>query len=223
MLTVLDSWEHTPQWQVTSKLLISKHQQVQLLEAASALMNMNQDGSAIADSDNSSSPAASGSSDMRDDTSSPETTPPPGAEADSKRYSNNSSAYSRSYQSIFSDGAHGEHAFSHNRNWSASTASRPVTANTSIAESYKDEDPADLAAAVGLLSCSYGTPKSGPMHLGMDVPPVPPLPEKYQMHQRYPSHASHQQDVNMDEDSDAHDHHDDDDDDHQVGMFALDA
>ena len=31
------SWEHTPEWQYTSKLLISKHQQVQLLEAASVL------------------------------------------------------------------------------------------------------------------------------------------------------------------------------------------
>ncbi|BFZ63723.1 hypothetical protein YB2330_004855 [Saitoella coloradoensis] len=33
-------WEHTPQWQTTSKLLISKHQQVQLLEAASVLVSM---------------------------------------------------------------------------------------------------------------------------------------------------------------------------------------
>ncbi|CAK7275264.1 hypothetical protein SEPCBS57363_006592 [Sporothrix epigloea] len=34
-------WEHTPEWALTSKLLISKHQQVQLLEAASVLVNMN--------------------------------------------------------------------------------------------------------------------------------------------------------------------------------------
>ena len=34
-------WEHTPEWTVTSRLLISKHQQVQLLEAASILVNMN--------------------------------------------------------------------------------------------------------------------------------------------------------------------------------------
>lgn len=34
-------WEHTPEWSVTSRLLISKHQQVQLLEAASILVNMN--------------------------------------------------------------------------------------------------------------------------------------------------------------------------------------
>lgn len=35
-------WEHTPEWSVTSKLLISKHQQVQLLEAASILVSMNE-------------------------------------------------------------------------------------------------------------------------------------------------------------------------------------
>lgn len=36
-------WEHTPEWNVTSKLLISKHQQVQLLEAASILVSMNEE------------------------------------------------------------------------------------------------------------------------------------------------------------------------------------
>lgn len=35
-------WEHTPEWNVTKKLLISKHQQVQLLEAASILVGMNE-------------------------------------------------------------------------------------------------------------------------------------------------------------------------------------
>jgi hypothetical protein len=36
-------WEHTPEWSMTSKLLISKHQQVQLLEAASILVSLNED------------------------------------------------------------------------------------------------------------------------------------------------------------------------------------
>lgn len=36
-------WEHTPEWSVTSKFLISKHQQVQLLEAASILVSMNEE------------------------------------------------------------------------------------------------------------------------------------------------------------------------------------
>lgn len=35
-------WEHTPEWTMTKKLLISKHQQVQLLEAASILVGMNE-------------------------------------------------------------------------------------------------------------------------------------------------------------------------------------
>lgn len=34
-------WEHTPEWNMTKKLLLSKHQQVQLLEAALILVNMN--------------------------------------------------------------------------------------------------------------------------------------------------------------------------------------
>lgn len=36
-------WEHTPEWNMTSKLLISKHQQVKLLEAASILVSMNEE------------------------------------------------------------------------------------------------------------------------------------------------------------------------------------
>jgi hypothetical protein len=217
-------------------LLISKHQQVQLLEAASVLVAMNTDGTPAHDSD-SSSPAASGSSDLRDDDpSSAETSPPPQSEhayrePNIKRYSNSSSAYSRSYQSAFSDSAPSASGFgSHYRQWSASS-NRPGTANTSIAESYPEEDPADLAAAVGLLSCSYGTPKSGPTALSADIPPVPPLPAKYQgasvpgLASRMP-YKSPQDDVDMEDDmSDEETHtssrhqHDDDD-----GIFGkMDA
>lgn len=207
-------WEHTPQWQLTSKLLISKHQQVQLLEAASVLVAMNQDGPAH-DSD-SSSPAASGSSDPQEDLpSSTETTPPPHHDhtsyRDSKRHSNSSSVYSRSYQSIFSSGsAPHENAFSHARQWSTSS-NRPTTANTSIAESYPDEDPADLAAAVGLLSCSYRTPKNGPTVLA-DVPPVPPLPAKYLDGAHNKAPRTEIVDIDMDDESnsdyDQHTRHD---------------
>lgn len=177
------SWEHTPEWQYTSKLLISKHQQVQLLEAASVLVAMNQDGT---DSDHSSPPASG--SDLRDELSSTDTTPPPQADdhavgsfprlsygnRPSKRFSGNSSAYSQSYQSaVFSDGGH-------NRQWS-NVSDRPTTSGTSVAGSYREDenDQADLAAAVGLLSCSYGTPKTGPVALSPDIPPVPPLPAKF--------------------------------------------
>jgi len=181
----LFSWEHTPEWQYTSKLLISKHQQVQLLEAASVLVAMNMDST---DSDHSSpSPPASGS-DLRDDLSSTDTTPPPQTDdhavgsyprlhyggRSSKRFSANSSAYSQSYQSaVFSDNGH-------YRQWS-NVSDRPTTSGTSVAGSYREDenDQADLAAAVGLLSCSYGTPKSGPVALSPDIPPVPPLPAKF--------------------------------------------
>jgi hypothetical protein len=133
----------------------------------------------------SASPAASGSSDPREDTpSSTDTTPPPQADAaygHSKRISNASSLYSRSYQSgasIFSESAPNGNSFGHYRNWSADQ--RPSTSATSVSGSqYDEEDQADLAAAVGLLSCSYGTPKTGPSMLPPDVPPVPPLPTRY--------------------------------------------
>jgi hypothetical protein len=191
------SWEHTPEWQYTSKLLISKHQQVQLLEAASVLVAMNQDADKETTSDHSSvSPPASGSSDMQDDgLSSTETTPPPQlddpalgsyphahyARRSSKRYSTTSSAYSRSYQSaVFSDNGHG--GSGHYRQWSNVSDGRPTTSGTSVAGSYRGEeenDQADLTAAVSLLSCSYSTPKTGPVSLPPDVPPVPPLPQKF--------------------------------------------
>ncbi|KAF2738699.1 hypothetical protein EJ04DRAFT_413629, partial [Polyplosphaeria fusca] len=184
-------WEHTPEWQYTSKLLISKHQQVQLLEAASVLVAMNLDGESGSEH-SSVSPPASGSSDLRDDVSSTDTTPPPQLDdhavgsfprshygnRSSKRYStNSSSAYSHSYQSaVFSDSGNGGHY----RQWS-NVSDRPTTSGTSVAGSYHEDenDQADLAAAVGLLSCSYGTPKTGPVSLPPDVPPVPPLPAKF--------------------------------------------
>jgi len=244
-------WEHTPEWQFTSKLLISKHQQVQLLEAASVLVAMNQDGPAT-DSDNSSSPAASGSSDPHDsEMSSVETTPPPQLDdassgfhsatrsefGSSKRFSTNSSAYSHSYQSsIFSESAPNSRPYmSHYRQWS--NDGRPTTSGTSV-NGGDDQDHADLAAAVGLLSCSYGTPKSGPVMLPADVPPVPPLPSQFLgqkadhlsgstmtfpgVAQSYSSYVRERKDVEMDadhsdEDYDRHRGRSDEDDE---GMFG---
>lgn len=182
----MSRWEHTPEWAITSKLLISKHQQVQLLEAASVLVGMNLDGPAVESDHSSASPAASGSSDPHDGMSSVDTTPPPDANAPyssrtdfEKRYSNNSSAYSRSYQSVFSeDGSHGRPYVSHFRQWS--TDGRPTTSGTSVTGSYQEHEDHDrLADALNVLSCSFGTPKSGPVMLPADVPPVPPLPAKY--------------------------------------------
>ena len=185
-------WEHTPEWTYTSKLLISKHQQVQLLQAASVLVGMNQDAMVAEDntkpleSDNSSaSPAASGSSDVREEEyyyiSSAETTPPPmsdhyGREEDteygrSKRYSGNSSSYSRSYQSA--------PAFSLPAGNNLSHGQQPRRLSSSgLAPADVDEDEADLVAAVESL-CSFGNSRQGIVQLPGDVPPVPPVPAMY--------------------------------------------
>jgi hypothetical protein len=129
-------------------------------------------------------------SEMRDGISSTETTPPPmDSEEDddfemsgvpaqwAKRPSvSNASGFSRSYQSIpsssYNDSAplHSP-TFSHFRNSSIDT--RPSTADTRLHE----DDEADLAAAIGL--CNFGTPRTGPVSMTPDVPPVPPLPARY--------------------------------------------
>lgn len=194
-------WEHDPAWAVTSKLLISKHQQVQLLEAATVLVAMNEpmtvdelpEESAEAEAESDISSASPGaSSDVRDGLSSAETTPPPMDEQEedddfemsgmpanwTKRPSigNGSAAFSRSYQSIPSSSYTGSAplhspAFSHFHKSSVDT--RPSTADTRLNE----EDEADLAAAIGL--CNFGTPRTGPVSMTPDVPPVPPLPARY--------------------------------------------
>ncbi|KAJ5094563.1 hypothetical protein N7456_010424 [Penicillium angulare] len=193
-------WEHDPAWAVTSKLLISKHQQVQLLEAATVLVTMNQDDPENPEADSEvSSASPDASSDVRDGLSSAETTPPPMDEEEdddfemsgmptnwTKRPSvSNASAFSRSYQSIpsssYNDSAplHSP-AFSHFRQSSIDT--RPSTADTRLHE----DDEADLAAAIGL--CNFGTPRTGPVSLTPDVPPVPPLPARYLDSSSQPSH-----------------------------------
>ena len=163
------------------------------------LVAMNQDGTTTAevtknaDSDHSSaSPAASGYSDLHDDEiSSVETTPPPSSEEQtmaqnssgpvrSKGYSTNSSTYSRSYQSAPSGSAFtgsapsGSSGFGHYHQ--QSSEHWPSTPGAS--HGVDDEDEAGLVAAVKSL-CSFGTPRTGPVHLSSDVPPVPPLPAKF--------------------------------------------
>ncbi|KAJ5888414.1 hypothetical protein N7495_008455 [Penicillium taxi] len=200
-------WEHDPAWSITSKLLISKHQQVQLLEAATVLVHMNVDEdseqSPEAESElSSASPAAS--SDMRDGLSSAETTPPPIDEEEDDDFEmsgmpanwmnrpsiTNASAFSRSYQSIPSS-SYTESAplhspsFSHFRKSSIDT--RPSTADAQLLE----EEEADLAAAIGL--CHFGTPRTGPVSMTPDIPPVPPLPARYlESSSHLSSHLSNQ-------------------------------
>lgn len=172
---------------------------MQLLEAASVLVGMNQDvpevqeSAKLNESDHSSaSPAASATSDLHDDyLSSAETTPPPTSDRfylpesygiiREKRHSGNSSSFSRSYQSASSvpvgsapsigPGFGSHHSLSNQR--------RPSTSGVAFPRYVGgDEEDAGLAAAVESL-CSFGTPRSGAVHLPADVPPVPPLPPQY--------------------------------------------
>lgn len=141
----------------------------------------------------SDSPAESGSSEHRDGLSSADTTPPPQTEGQPvhsytgssfasrpKRYSSGNS-FSRSYQSapssnpLFAGSAPNGTGFGQYHQQSSER--RPLSGISN------GEDEADLAAAVGLLSCSFGTPRTGPVTLPPDVPPVPPLPARYQSYQ----------------------------------------
>lgn len=189
----LARWEHTPEWSYTSKLLISKHQQVQLLEAASVLVQMNtvmgndmdattppDSARGFASEAGSASPTASGYSDQHDSHSSADTTPPPQADpfrSMNKRYSSGS-GYARSYQSTTSNGflsgsIPSGSGFGHNRQ--GSTDRRPPSSGMN----NTGQEDRDLAAAVELLSCSFNSNGGRDSRLPSDAPPVPPLPAQY--------------------------------------------
>ncbi|MCJ1284125.1 hypothetical protein MMC26_003456 [Xylographa opegraphella] len=195
-------WEHTPEWSYTSKLLISKHQQVQLLEAAQVLVTMNQDAVPAAesakasDSDNSSAspvPFTPSDPDDDDEVSSVETSPPPTSEQadftsydelrNAKRYSNNSSVFSRSYQSAPSTSfapSSVPTAASYGSFRQFGYQRRPSTPGISALGHGASEEDTALAAAVEL--CHFnGTPRTGPTLMD-DIPPVPPLPARYASH-----------------------------------------
>ena len=177
----LTRWEHDPAWAITSKFLISKHQQVQLLEAASVLYNMtdvlsDQDAMIDPSESSSASPIYSGS-DHLDGVSSVETTPPPMPEGypmpESKRYSASSNSLSRSYRSHPSS-SYADSMVSPGfppQRFSGVSEFRPSTSGT--------DDGALAAAAVTGLNFS-NTPRTRPALLASDVPPVPPLPQQYQ-------------------------------------------
>ncbi|OTB08349.1 hypothetical protein M426DRAFT_316973 [Hypoxylon sp. CI-4A] len=197
-------WEHTPEWSLTSKLLISKHQQVQLLEAASVLVAMNNnDATTPPDSakdftsdPESSSPTASGYSDLHDGRSSADTTPPPHPEAfgmpsslayrSAAKRDSSGSGYSRSFQSaasgsFFPGSMPNGVGFGHFRQ--ASTDRRPPSSGMNST----GQDDRDLAAAVELLSCSFNSNGGRDARLPEDAPPVPPLPAQYLDHAAFAS------------------------------------
>ncbi|KAJ4144721.1 hypothetical protein LMH87_003593 [Akanthomyces muscarius] len=184
-------WEHTPEWSLTSKLLISKHQQVQLLEAASVLLAMNgpnKEPEAVTPPDSakdftsepeSASPSASGYSEHQERQSSADTTPPPfgeplgfnGLAYREKRLSGGSGIA----QSLRSPSMGPEHLSSSIPHAQWSDARRP-----SLGPAGTGNEDRDLAAAVELLSCSFGS-NGGRDVVGVpaDAPPVPPVPQQY--------------------------------------------
>lgn len=187
LLTSLDRWEHTPEWSYTSKLLISKHQQVQLLEAATVLVGMNgkKDGEATppestkdstSDVESAASPDAFAYSES-DRLSSADTTPPPQAEAFRNKRHSSTSVFGRSYQSgPFMGSLPQSTGLGHSRKPSET---RP----TSSGVNNTGQDDSDLAAALELqtLSGSLGSNQgsTGTVML-KDAPPVPPIPTQYQ-------------------------------------------
>ncbi|PNY28680.1 Uncharacterized protein TCAP_01388 [Tolypocladium capitatum] len=191
----LAPWEHTPEWSYTSKLLISKHQQVQLLEAASVLVAMNGKENSTppestkdsASEPDSASPATSGYSEQPERQSSADTTPPPVSEelfiGSSYRDTlhDTGSGFSRSYQSsslmhsFLSGSVPGGPGLGHFRQ--PSHERRPPSSGAN----RTGQEDRDLAAAVELLSCSFGSNSGshGTVTLPADAPPVPPVPAQY--------------------------------------------
>jgi hypothetical protein len=160
--------------------------------------NMTQEGIPSPDSakdfqsdQDSASPAASGSSEPQDRASSADTTPPPQGDMFNaysggsytgrhKRYSSGH-GFSRSYQSapsagnpLCSDGAPKSSGFGHHHQ--PSHERRPMSSGIN---SNQEDD--GLAAAVELLSCSFGsaTSRTIPVTLPEDAPPVPHIPAQY--------------------------------------------
>lgn len=133
-----------------------------------------------------SSASPDASSELREGLSSAETTPPPMDDDDDfemsdtpattdKRYSvsNASAGYAHSFQSSFT-GATSVHSPAFSSYYrQPSVETRPSTADTKL----PDDDEADLAAAIRL--CNFGTPRTGPVAMSSDVPPVPPLPTRF--------------------------------------------
>ncbi|ROV98364.1 hypothetical protein VMCG_07119 [Cytospora schulzeri] len=185
-------WEHTPEWSYTSKLLISKHQQVQLLEAASVLVAMNNQPTSPPDSARESSPSVfGGSSEQMDGRSSANTTPPPHLET---MHSGESERYHFSPTSPFNGDiirsglARSLHPAPSESSYATSV---PYGSGFGYHRQYLEPSPppagssisgeADhLVKGVAMLSCSY-TSNSGSQagQLPQDIPDIPPIPAHF--------------------------------------------
>ncbi|KAF3199032.1 hypothetical protein TWF106_004032, partial [Orbilia oligospora] len=189
-------WEHTPEWSYTSKLLISKHQQVQLLEAASILVSMKPN---TPPTSASSTASYSMMNDSSNDSTSEDSPPPMPERMSSPQPGGRSRALSSAGQPTRRHGSHSRAAAPYSRSYQhppmgssfggksvtpvASPGSmRPVSVLTpgllsprSIATSGQDDE--SLAAAVQMLSCSFGgTPVLGPTKTNLKNGNIPSLP-----------------------------------------------
>lgn len=171
-------WEHTPEWSYTSKLLISKHQQVQLLEAATVLVAMNTQPTSPPDSARETSPSMSGSySEQLDGRSSANTTPPPQMDA---MHAVEESGYTLSPMLSDDD---------EDMRGGLTRSLHPLPSDMAYYQQEPSPTPgpssmsgeADhLAKAVAMLSCSYSS-NTGSLtnQLPLDIPPVPPVPAQF--------------------------------------------
>ncbi|KUI65388.1 hypothetical protein VM1G_00744 [Cytospora mali] len=188
-------WEHTPEWSYTSKLLISKHQQVQLLEAASVLVAMNNQPTSPPDSARESSPSVfGGSSEPMDGRSSANTTPPPHLETmhsgEGERYHFSPlspfngdimrSGLARSLQAAPSESSYATSVpfgsgFGYHRQYLEPS---PPPAGSSISG-----EADHLVKGVAMLSCSYNSNSGSQVgQLPQDIPDIPPIPAHFLSH-----------------------------------------
>lgn len=125
----------------------------------------------------SASPASSSVDHDIDRASSADTSPPPtdmrhayggGSYNSSKRYARDSDRYTMSGRVLY--GGSVPAGFGHSYQ---SQERRPPSSGMNI-----NQEDEGLSTAVALLSCSFGTPGSGPL-IPHDAPPVPEIPAEY--------------------------------------------
>ncbi|KAK6544465.1 hypothetical protein TWF694_001159 [Orbilia ellipsospora] len=191
-------WEHTPEWSYTSKLLISKHQQVQLLEAASILVSMKPN---TPPQSASSTASYSMMNDSSNDSTSEDSPPPMSERMTSPQPAGRSRALSSAGQPTRRHGSHSRATAPYSRSYqhppmgtsfggksitpiASPTSMRPqvpasgLLSPRSISSQHAaQQDDESLAAAVQMLSCSFGgTPVLGPTKMTPKSGNVPPLP-----------------------------------------------